>query len=378
VKRILVICYSPLHRDPRVLRQIKALEGFDIATAGYTAPQSGIIEFVRLNEEGTKTFFKKIFNAISTLFGFVTHTYWTVSKVSDFNRLIKGGKTDWIIANDLEALPIGLKVAEHYHAKIVFDAHEYFPGYLQKKDLRSLLRRVKILRLCKKYLNKPDYFTVVSPGIQKLYKNNFGINSYLITNATSFQNLAPQSVKKNKINLVHHGIAAPARRIELMIQMMDKLRKEFVLHLYLMQTEDYKAYWVELNKLASKYPSRVFFHDTVATNFIPEEINKYDIGVFLLPPTNINYKFALPNKFFEFVQARLAIAIGPSVDMKVFVDRYQLGVVTKDFSIESFSRALNSLSIEEIMKFKMNANVAAPELCAEENMKYYRELILNN
>ena len=38
---------------------------------------------------------------------------------------------------------------------------------------------------------------------------------------------------------------------------------------------------------------------------LPAALNPYDIGVYCLPPANVNMEYALPDKLFDFVQARL-------------------------------------------------------------------------
>ena len=55
-----------------------------------------------------------------------------------------------------------------------------------------------------------------------------------------------------------------------------------------------------------------------------KEANAYDIGLYLLGEANANHRAALPNKFFEFIQARLALAIGPSPEMARIVNEYGL------------------------------------------------------
>ena len=62
-------------------------------------------------------------------------------------------------------------------------------------------------------------------------------------------------------------------------------------------------------------------------------INQYDIGVFLIPPVNFNYANTLPNKLFDFIQARLGIAIGPTPEMASIVDRYGNGRDGTGFSM---------------------------------------------
>jgi hypothetical protein len=101
--------------------------------------------------------------------------------------------------------------------------------------------------------------------------------------------------------------------------------------------------------------------------------NSYDIGLYLLPPNNFNQRYALPNKFFEFIQARLAVAIGPSPEMAALVRRYACGVIAADFTPEALAGELNNLDTEQIYAFKKASDVAAAELCAERNA----EVILN-
>jgi hypothetical protein len=93
----------------------------------------------------------------------------------------------------------------------------------------------------------------------------------------------------------------------------------------------------------------------------------YDIGLFLLPPNNLSHVYALPNKLFEFIQARLAVAIGPSPEMASLVRHYGCGVVAPTFDPQSLAAELNALDADTIFAFKRASHVAAVELCAERN-----------
>jgi hypothetical protein len=108
---------------------------------------------------------------------------------------------------------------------------------------------------------------------------------------------------------------------------------------------------------------------------IPYAINKYDIGLFFLEPVNFNYKHALPNKLFEFVQARLAIAIGPSPEMASIVNKYDLGLVTKSFDPKEMARSLNELTKEKIQYYKNQSHRFARELSADENKKKLLKIV---
>ena len=84
-----------------------------------------------------------------------------------------------------------------------------------------------------------------------------------------------------------------------------------------------------------------------------------------MQPTNFNGYKALPNKFFEFIQARLAIAIGPSPEMSKLVQQYNLGIIAKDFTPKSMAEELNKLTKQDILKYKENSNKTAKILNAE-------------
>ena len=104
-------------------------------------------------------------------------------------------------------------------------------------------------------------------------------------------------------------------------------------------------------------------------------IRHYDMGIFLLPPVNFNYENTLPNKLFDFIQARLGIAIGPTPEMAEIVNHYHIGIVSEKFTAESLAEKLNQVTKADIETFKKNTNVAAKELNAEVNAKKINAMI---
>ena len=125
------------------------------------------------------------------------------------------------------------------------------------------------------------------------------------------------------------------------------------------------------NEFFAKYSvnSRIKFTEPVKVNEIPNFCNQYDIGIFILPPVNYNWENALPNKVFEYVQARLALAVSPNVNMRNLVNKYKLGVVAEDYTTKSMASALMKITREEISQYKYSSNQYAIKLSAEENYK---------
>ena len=71
-----------------------------------------------------------------------------------------------------------------------------------------------------------------------------------------------------------------------------------------------------------------------------------------IEPETINLKYGLPNKFFEYIQARIAIFSGPTLELKNILEKHATGFVCKDFTLSSAIKLLNSISAREIDEHK--------------------------
>jgi hypothetical protein len=147
-----------------------------------------------------------------------------------------------------------------------------------------------------------------------------------------------------------------------MIEMMRYLDERFTLDFMLVETDP--VYMAELREMAREDP-RVGFVDPVPMPEICRRLNQYDVGIYLLPPVNFNHEHALPNKFFEFIQARLAVATGPSPEMARIVEKYSLGVVADSFEPRALAEALEHLTDDSIAGYKRASSRAARELSYE-------------
>ena len=110
------------------------------------------------------------------------------------------------------------------------------------------------------------------------------------------------------------------------------------------------------NSLKTFQSSRIVFIEPVSFDEITRVLNKFDIGLYYLTPSNFNEKNSLPNKFFEFIQARLCIAISPVKEMKNIVQDYNLGIISDEFNINDLANKIKSLARKDILNFKMNVD----------------------
>ena len=170
-------------------------------------------------------------------------------------------------------------------------------------------------------------------------------------------------INRDEIKLIYHGMASPERGIEVMIEAMDYVDSRF--HLDLMLVANYQQeYFIKLQEMAKQRENVRIIPPVPFEEIIPFT-SQYDIGFYILKPANFNHLYALPNKIFEFIQARLMVAIGPSPEMARLVKQYNLGIIAKDFSPQEMAKSLNTLTKEQILQYKENANKTAKILNAE-------------
>jgi hypothetical protein len=355
-----------------VYRQIALMSPeHDVTAVGFADPQIPGVRFVDV--AGTrKTPMQRAFAGARLRCRRYESYYWNVGPVAAARRALAGGSYDLIIANESDTWPLAFALRDPGGARVLLDAHEYAPREFE--DVRRWRRLYQRYRrhLCATMLPRADAVTTVCDGVAAEYERCFGVRPAVITNASPLRDFTPSELAGDQVRMVHHGVAVRSRRIESMILMLDHLDERFSLDLMLVG--DDVSYLSFLRDLAKSRP-RVRFRPAVPAQRLPEETRDYDVGLFLLEPTNFNYVHALPNKFFEFIQARLAVAIGPSPEMARLVREYDCGVVAGDFRPESLARELSALTPESLARLKQNANTAADALSWERERERLLALI---
>jgi glycosyltransferase involved in cell wall biosynthesis len=376
-KKIFIVTLSDLRYDARVRRQVDALKSdYDITLAGFNGIPSQEFELINIKPTNL-TFLRK----------FVTSVFLSLRRFPLAHRILhayapilrdklKGRKFDLIIANDVETLPLAFDLPGDH--PVIFDAHEYAPRHFEDKLMWRIFFQPFNIWLCKKYLHRVAAMMTVGQGLAREYKKNFNVDAVVVPNANNYFDIQPTEVRDESIRLVHVGIANPSRKLELMIDMMRDLDQRFSLHLYLLipgfasaKTKNY------IDELKSKIgsDSRIRIFPPVESLSVVKTLNQYDMGVFLLPPINFNYENTLPNKLFDFIQARLGVAIGPTPEMAEIVNRYKNGLVAKDFTAASLAAELSKLTKVQVETFKKNSTVAAQDINAEKNGVIIRQII---
>lgn len=370
--RLLVIALSDLARDPRVDRQLRALaQDHEVVAAGLGPPDVPGIEYIDLavRSSPVAAITNQMAGAARMLARRYESAYWGNRLLARAHERLSRLRPDAVIANDVPTLPLALAVAGA--SPVILDAHEYAPRWFEDRRLWRTVMQPYMTALTQRYVPRAAAMTTVAQGLVDAYKELTGVEAAVLTNAPEYHNLQPGPVG-DRIRLLHHGIANRSRGLERTIEVMAHLDDRFTLDLVLVEHEP--RYLRRLHRLAAS-DRRIRFLDPVPMGNIVRFASKYDIGVFLLPPSNFNYRNALPNKLFEFIQARLAVAIGPSSEMTRVVDEWQCGVVAPDFEASSLARMLQSLDASTLTRYKMGSHAAAAVLTAEANRALLHGLV---
>ena len=371
MKTILILSFSNLATDPRVNRQIRFLnDHYRIVAAGLADPGVEGVEFIPLVKEINRL--RLLLPALKLLARRYESWYWGQSHIQYCLRALSSVRADLLLANDIDSLPVALRLARG--AKVIFDAHEYAPRQYEDVFRWRFLFQEYSTYLCKTYIPRVHGMTTVCPGIAEAYEKDTGVKPLVITSAPDYEDLEPNlfDQQERKIRLIHHGIAGPSRKIEHMIRMMDFLGDRFELNLMFIPANP--GYIEFLKKLGAKRPN-VRFLPPQPMRTLSRYLHQFDIGVSLIAPTNFNYFHILPNKFFECIQARLALAVGPSPEMARMVKEYDLGVVADNFTPETLAERLRNLDQNKINHYKLQSHRAARLLSAEENKKLLLRLV---
>ncbi len=363
MRKILIIVFSDIEKDIRVRRQIDTLKDeYNLTIVSYTNTDIYGSKFIKVNQpEKRKTILQKIKYYLPLLLGMYQYHYWDKKNTIIRDKLRKK-KYDLIIANDIDTLPLALIIAKK--KKVIFDAHEYYPRQFEDNLIWKIFFQRYIKYLCKRYIKKAHLHLTVNEGLADEYRKEYKILPIVIDNASDYHDIKPRNVNSNVIKIIHHGSAITSRKLENMIDMMDYIDNRFTLDLMLIKSE-YKYY--EYLKRIISLKSNINLIEPVPFEKLIDELNRYDIGLYILEPTNFNTRNALPNKLFDFIQARLAIAIGPSPEMSRIVKKYKLGIVSTDFSGKSMANVINGLTKEKIEYYKSMSNKNAYNLSSLKN-----------
>jgi glycosyltransferase involved in cell wall biosynthesis len=369
----LVLVYSQLETDARVLRQIRWLsQRFKVTSAAFgPSPIEGIehVELADLPPYRGGALGRLIYAGLYVL-GFYSFLTAMNPRNRDARRRLAGREWDVVVANDATALPLALRLRAK--GGVLADLHEYSPEGSENTFVNRLTINRYFRSILRRHLKSAAAVVTVGSEIANRYHEEFGVDVRVVANAAPYANLEPTAVGK-PIRIVHSAAPDPLRQIEVMIEAVRRTRADVMLDLYLV--DDGSSYVRSLRELVADI-DRVNIKDAVPYSSLVPTLAWYDVGIHLLPPVNFNQLWALPNKLFDYVQARLGLLIGPSPEMQRLVRQYGLGTVTDDFTVEALTRTLDAIRPADVVKWKGASHRSARTLSGEVQLATFEDIVV--
>jgi glycosyltransferase involved in cell wall biosynthesis len=274
-------------------------------------------------------------------------------------------KYDLLLANDLDTLPANYLAGKIRRKKLVYDSHEYFTEVPELAG-RNFTRRVwTAIEKC--ILPRIKYSYTVCESIAKIYSEKYNIGMQVIRNLPEYIKVLPKikvSIRQQgeKV-IVYQGSLNMARGLELAIEAMNHIDKA---KLVIIGDGDITG---KLKRMADKPALRN------KVQFIPrmpyDELVSYtiqaDLGISLEEKIGLNYYYALPNKLFDYIQARIPVLVSDFPEMARIVKNYGIGravSISDPLQLASVIREMIE-DKNQIKIWKQNLEEAARKLCWE-------------
>lgn len=279
-----------------------------------------------------------------------------------------------IWANDLDTLPASALVRFlKKNIRLIYDAHEYFT---EVPELQRNPFAKKVWTLFEKIcLPKADYFFTVNQSIADVYTKKYKKPFHVL------RNMPYRLVKTDLPELEKLGLPADKKRIILQGSgiNVDRGAEEAVEAMALLSD----AYTLIIAGSGDVLPilkrkvkalgmeQKVLFFDRMPYLQLMEYTRSCDLGLSLDKDTNLNYRLALPNKIFDYIQAEIPVLVSDLPELSRIVDGFEVGVKIKDLNPNALAEAIEFVfeNEERYKQWKNNTAYAAEILCRENEEK---------
>jgi glycosyltransferase involved in cell wall biosynthesis len=282
-------------------------------------------------------------------------------------------KSDALLANDLDTLYANYWARKFKsNCRLIYDSHEYFcgvPELVERPRIQKFWRRIE-----KRCVPKVDAAYTVNDSIAELYRQEYNIEMSVVRNITDPRHVQ-MTMSKDELGLpedkkivIMQGAGINVERgAEEAIEAIQSVENAVLIFVgggdvipTLMHTVKVKN-WEE----------KVLFFGKRSYEELMNFTHLSDLGLSLDKDTNINYRYSLPNKIFDFIHAGIAVLVSNLPEIKKIVEEYEVGAISESHEPSVLAREISDLlnDPERLDRYKENTKKAAAELSWENECK---------
>jgi glycosyltransferase involved in cell wall biosynthesis len=290
-----------------------------------------------------------------------------------FFKLLRS-KKDILFANDLDTLLPNFLVSRLTSCKLIYDSHEYFtevPELVNRPRTRAFWQALE-RSLFPKLKNVMTVNRMIADAYREKYGNEISVvrNFPKRSTASSDQPIAPRN-KVHKI-ILYQGSLNKGRGLELMIDAMPYLKDHMLVLAGEGDISEQLRKRVAMNNLGKK----VLFKGKIRPDELSQLTRQADIGISLEEDLGLNYRYCLPNKVFDYIQAGVPILVSDLPLLKEIVRSFQLGEVLTKRDPMILAETIENMMLRKAA-YKQGLKDAASRFNWEREKKILIEFIQN-
>ncbi|MBI2271324.1 MAG: glycosyltransferase [Bacteroidetes bacterium] len=291
-------------------------------------------------------------------------------------------RSDVLVSNDLDTLFPNYVISLLKGSSLVYDTHEI---YTEVPELQNRPFKRKIWEgLERNIFPKLKYVFTVNESIAFWYKNKYGIEPKVVRNIPR-GGVEAATKTRQELNLpvdgrilIMQGAGINVQRgAEETVEAMKYVNDALLLMIGGGDVIDELKLKTERDGLNE----RVRFIGKLPYTELMQYTRNADIGITLDKDTNINYRYSLPNKLFDYIHAGIAVLASHLTEIEKIIRHYNVGNIIDDHDPKHIAHKINSMleNKEQLNKWKENSKHAARELTWEneeqELIKVYKLLM---
>lgn len=295
--------------------------------------------------------------------GYSDRLYPSIEGVAAMRAAIRALKADIWLANDWATLPLAVEAAAACGGIVGYDTHELAVAECEQSFRWRLMWQPLVRAVERRYIHEAKVVSTVSPGIGEFLMQLYNLPDRPLTirNVPEYREIAFRPCGAT-IEVLYHGLVAPGRGLEAVVDGIGLWRPEFRLTIRGPGDADCLTA-LALRARRAGVEARVTIEPPVPMTELVDRAAAFDIGLFALPDHSRQNQLALPNKLFEYIMAGLALCVSDVPEMARIVERYKVGKCLPSIEPAAIAVTMNGFTRSAIDTFKRRSLEAARELC---------------
>ncbi len=269
-----------------------------------------------------------------------------------------------IIAGDLFSLPPAIIGKRRYSTatnpvRLIYDSKELYrelPSLKVKKTSFMFWSLVEASAI--RYV---DAAFTVNKSIGEILGTRWDVPFTVIRNVPDKAPKPGLTKSFDKITLAFSGGLQPGRGLPSLVKLLTLLPEKYELEFI-----GDGALKDELSQLSTSFrvSNRVRFLGRVPSAEVVPELSKAHLGIYLMENSGLCHYLALPNKFFQFITARLPVIVPGFPEMERIVNEYGIGAAVDTDDLNSVAKRVIEFTGDPATyeKLTVNCERAASEL----------------